>query len=158
MGGDWIRVYGWRLFTIRIGWYFFIGNRYQQSQRNHEIHILTAELVMAWNRKLPPSRRLSKSPACRSKLLLWSAISRIFFDCKVKSAAAPTCRYRARIGRKMAADAIANSVRNIDYPNFKSEVAAHARRDVYMDVWKAMYTFQHKMDRGPAPSQKHTPI
>ena len=41
--------------------------------------------------------------------------------------------------------ALAESVRQITYPNFKGSVAEHDRHDAYMAVWQAMYRFQGRV-------------
>jgi hypothetical protein len=50
--------------------------------------------------------------------------------------------YRARIDREEVAQAIAEAVRHISYPNFKATVKDRARHDAYMGVWNTMYRYQ----------------
>lgn len=51
-------------------------------------------------------------------------------------------RYRARINREQVAQAMADQVRAVTYPNFKGDVKDRDRHDAYMDVWGAMMRFQ----------------
>jgi hypothetical protein len=50
--------------------------------------------------------------------------------------------FRARIDREEVAKVVADQVRAVTYPNFKSTVAERDRHDAYMHVWDAMYSFQ----------------
>jgi hypothetical protein len=54
-----------------------------------------------------------------------------------------TLLVRARVDREQMANATADSIRNIDYKNFKSTVSDPDRHDAYLDVWSAMYAFQN---------------
>jgi hypothetical protein len=65
-------------------------------------------------------------------------IKRVFPDADIVEGAGTDYRYRARVDRKIVARAIADSVRDIRYPNFKSSVEDRSRHDAYMDVWAAM--------------------
>ena len=54
-------------------------------------------------------------------------------------------RYRAKVPREQLADAIGQMVKDIDYSNFKDEVAdkqGHGRADVYSNVWANLYELQ----------------
>lgn len=50
--------------------------------------------------------------------------------------------YRAYIARETVADAIADSLRSIDYGNFKNSVGDNALHDAYAKVWHAMGRLQ----------------
>lgn len=50
--------------------------------------------------------------------------------------------FRARIDREQVAQIMADQVRAVTYPNFKSTVRERERHDAYMGVWDAMYSFQ----------------
>ena len=69
-------------------------------------------------------------------------IERVFSEAKVEAGCGTDYRYRARIDRERVATAIADSIRGINYNNFKSTVDDSDRHDAYMDVWSAMYAFQ----------------
>lgn len=70
-------------------------------------------------------------------------IEQVFPNAEVQMGGGTDYRYRARIDRERVANAIADSIRNIDYGNFKSTVADPDRHDAYMDVWSVMYAFQN---------------
>lgn len=53
-------------------------------------------------------------------------------------------QYRARIDREEVALRMADEVRGIKYPNFKSTVNEHDRHDAYMRVWDTMFRFQEQ--------------
>lgn len=69
-------------------------------------------------------------------------IERVFPDADVQIGCGTDYRYRARIDRERVANAIADSIRKIDYGNFKSTVTDEDRHEAYMDVWSVMYAFQ----------------
>ena len=69
-------------------------------------------------------------------------IEQIFPNATVQSNVGTDYAYRARIDRNEVADAIAASIKAIEYPNFKNEVAEQNRHDAYFNVWSAMYRFQ----------------
>ena len=69
-------------------------------------------------------------------------IQRVFPGTKVEVSPKNDYRFRARLERELVAQALAESVRQITYPNFKGSVTEHDRHDAYMDVWQAMYRFQ----------------
>ena len=74
-------------------------------------------------------------------------IERVFPEAQVIEGAGTDYRYRARIPRDQVADAIAESVRNIKYGNFKNQVAEKDRHDAYFEVWRAMNRFQERPRR-----------
>jgi len=51
-------------------------------------------------------------------------------------------RYRAQVDRETVAQALADRVRQVDYPNFKDSVRDPARHAAYMRVWEVMYRYQ----------------
>ena len=63
-------------------------------------------------------------------------------------------RYRAKAPRSEIADAVAGLVRQIDYSNFKNEVAARQgkqRADRYGQVWHALYDLEEPRARNGKP-------
>jgi len=52
--------------------------------------------------------------------------------------------YRALLPRKTVADAMAQSVESIQYPNFKDSVSNPTLHDAYLKVWEAMRRLQCK--------------
>jgi hypothetical protein len=52
-------------------------------------------------------------------------------------------RYRCFIGKSRVAETVAEAVRNINYDNFKDSVNDEDRHDAYLNVWTAMYRYQH---------------
>jgi hypothetical protein len=74
-------------------------------------------------------------------------IERVFTEAKVIEGAGTDYRYRARIPRDQVANAIAESVRNINCGNFKNQVAENDRHDVHFEVWRAMNRFQESPRR-----------
>jgi hypothetical protein len=54
--------------------------------------------------------------------------------------------YRAFLPKEIVAKIMANAVREIDYPNFKSSILDKERRSkYYLDVWTAMYGMQETL-------------
>jgi len=52
--------------------------------------------------------------------------------------------YRALLPRKTVADAMAQSVESIQYPNFKDSVSNPTLHDAYLKVWEATRRLQCK--------------
>lgn len=53
--------------------------------------------------------------------------------------------FRARIGREVLAQAVSQMVRDIDYANFKNEVAVRQGKDrarTYSEVWRVLHEIQ----------------
>ncbi len=71
-------------------------------------------------------------------------IERVFLEAKVQTCGGTDYRYRARVDRERVAQVIADSVRSIEYGNFKDTVQEADRHDAYLDVWGAMYRFQRQ--------------
>ena len=69
-------------------------------------------------------------------------IERVFPDARVQVGGGTDYRYRARIDRELVAQRIADAVRSLAYPNFKSSVREHDRHDAYFRVWDAMHAYQ----------------
>jgi hypothetical protein len=53
--------------------------------------------------------------------------------------------YRSRIDRERMATVIADSIRKIDYSNFKSTVTDAHSHNSYMDACSAMFAFQDEV-------------
>ncbi len=71
-------------------------------------------------------------------------IERVFPDATVQAGGGTDYKFRARIDREHVATRIAESVRNIRYPNFKNTVEEDGRHDAYLSVWRSMYAFQRE--------------
>lgn len=69
-------------------------------------------------------------------------IEAVFPDAEVIEGGGTDYRYRARVDREQVAQAMADQVRAVTYPNFKGTVKDRDRHDAYMDVWSAMMRFQ----------------
>lgn len=69
-------------------------------------------------------------------------IERVFPDAVVTEGAGSDYRFRARVDREVVAQAVAKSVRDIKYPNFKASVKEIQRHAVLMEVWSVMCQFQ----------------
>jgi hypothetical protein len=74
-------------------------------------------------------------------------IESVFPDAQVTTTPNNDYRFRARVDREAVAAALAEAVRQINYPNFKATVKEHPRHDAYLGVWSVMNSFQSK-DRG----------
>jgi hypothetical protein len=71
-------------------------------------------------------------------------IERLFPDAVVQVGGGTDYLFRARINREEVALRIADAVREVNYPNFKSSVYENDRHDAYMGVWESMYGFQNR--------------
>jgi hypothetical protein len=71
-------------------------------------------------------------------------IENVFPKAKVIESGGTDYEYRSRIDREEVALRIADEVRGVQYPNFKSTVKEPNRHDAYMDVWQTMYGCQRK--------------
>ena len=71
-------------------------------------------------------------------------IERIFPEAVVNVTPHNDYRFRARIDREEVAQAVAASVRNITFPNFKGSVKDRKRHDAYMGVWEVMHQYQNQ--------------
>jgi hypothetical protein len=69
-------------------------------------------------------------------------IERAFPNAEVVIGRGTDYRYRARIDRSMVAKKLADSVLELDYENFKNTVMEHDRHDTYLQVWRAMFSYQ----------------
>lgn len=69
-------------------------------------------------------------------------ISRIFPDAQFQVGGGTDYPYRARLDREEVALRLADAVREIRYPNFKSEVAENDRHSAYLRVWADMAAFE----------------
>lgn len=69
-------------------------------------------------------------------------LTRVFPDAQVQVGGGTDYPYRARIDREAVAQRLAEAVRSIRYPNFKSTVQEDDRHRAYLRVWAAMAGFQ----------------
>ena len=69
-------------------------------------------------------------------------LTRVFTDAQVQVGGGTDDPYRARLDREAVALGVAEAVRNIRYPNFKSTVQEDDRHTAYLRVWAAMAGFQ----------------
>lgn len=78
-------------------------------------------------------------------------LERVFPGARVKETPDADYRYRASVPRARVAEVIADSILEIDYPNFKASVAAEdkERSSAYMNVWAAMHQSQTRAHRRP---------
>jgi hypothetical protein len=53
-------------------------------------------------------------------------------------------RFRTFLPKTVVAETIAKNVQDIEYDNFKNSVDDNDRHDAYIDVWTAMYRYQHR--------------
>ena len=75
-------------------------------------------------------------------------ITRVFPAAQIQVGGGTDYPYRARIDREEVAQRLAEAVRDIHYPNFKSRVAEGDRHDAYLRVWANMAGFQDQPNRG----------
>ena len=66
-------------------------------------------------------------------------IEAIFSDAVVLNTPSGDYKHRADIPRDQVATAIAVTIGEIDYVNFKNSVSDENRHDVYFDVWSASH-------------------
>jgi hypothetical protein len=69
-------------------------------------------------------------------------IQRVFPEAKVFTDSKADYLYRAFIGRKSVARAVAASIESIDYDNFKDSVDDDRLHVAYMNVWGVMEKLQ----------------
>ena len=74
-------------------------------------------------------------------------ITRIFPQAQVQVGGGTDYPYRARIDREEVAQRVAEAVRGIRYPNFKSTVDEEKRHEAYLQVWGEMADFQESGHR-----------
>lgn len=74
-------------------------------------------------------------------------IEAVFPDAEVIDGGGTDYAFRARVDRELVAQAMADQVRAVTYPNFKGAVRNRDRHDAYMDVWSAMMRFQEGWQR-----------
>lgn len=75
-------------------------------------------------------------------------ISRVFPTAQIQVGGGTDYPFRACINRDEVARRVAEAVRDIHYPNFKSAVAEGDRHDAYLRVWAEMAGFQDQPNRG----------
>lgn len=69
-------------------------------------------------------------------------IERVFPNVEVIEGGGTDYGFRARINREEVALVLADSIRSIDYANFKNTVKNRVRHDAYLGVWAQMYRMQ----------------
>lgn len=74
-------------------------------------------------------------------------MTRIFPQAQVQVGGGTDYLYRARIDREEVAQRVAEAVRGIRYPNFKSTVDEEKRHEAYLQVWGEMADFQESGHR-----------
>jgi hypothetical protein len=74
-------------------------------------------------------------------------IERVFPDAKVQVGGGTDYKFRARVGQKAVADAIAKQITSINYSNFKNSVAEDDRHDAYFGIWRAMMAMQRSANQ-----------
>jgi hypothetical protein len=74
-------------------------------------------------------------------------MTRIFPQAQVQVGGGTDYPYRARIDREEVAQRVAEAVRGIHYPNFKSTVDEEKRHEAYLQVWGEMADFQESGHR-----------
>lgn len=69
-------------------------------------------------------------------------IEQIVPEAQVRETPQNDYRFRAHIEREQIALAMAEAVRTITYPNFKSSIQENNRHDAYLGVWRVMHNYQ----------------
>jgi len=69
-------------------------------------------------------------------------IERGFPEAEVSETPRNDYRFRARVDREQVAQAFAEAVRSVRYPNFKDSVKEPGRHEAYLGVWEVMFRFQ----------------
>jgi len=72
-------------------------------------------------------------------------IEAVFASAKVLMTPHADYRYRALIRRQIVADAMAQCVESIEYPNFKDSVSDQLLHASYLAVWRVMRNLQQKL-------------
>lgn len=72
-------------------------------------------------------------------------IERVFPKAEVQETTQRDYRFRAMIAPARVAQALADAVMGIDYPNFKGSVHETLRHDAYMRIWSTMYGVQNTL-------------
>lgn len=80
-------------------------------------------------------------------------IERVFPAAQVAEGGGTDYAFRARIDREEVAQRMADAIRQINFPNFKNEVAEHDRHEAYFDVWRAMHRFQTEAGKKRRPAK-----
>jgi hypothetical protein len=91
-------------------------------------------------------------------------IQKIFPEARVEVGNTTDYRYRARVDRRLVADAVAAEVMRINYPNFKNSVTEKPLHAAYLRVWNAMADLQpgarqdllkiHPLSGSPFPKRR----
>jgi hypothetical protein len=74
-------------------------------------------------------------------------IESLFPDAEVTKTEDADYLYRAFLPRQLVATALADTVADIEYTNFKNSVVDRNLHDAYMSVWTIMYSFQRTLAR-----------
>ncbi|CAL1240624.1 hypothetical protein [Candidatus Methylocalor cossyra] len=85
----------------------------------------------------------AKTPGClvvRARRM--ADIARVFPDAEIVAGAGTDYHYRAEIPREIVAQAVADRILAIDYPNFKNSVKEKRLHSVYEKVWGVMMGLQ----------------
>jgi len=69
-------------------------------------------------------------------------IKAVFPDADIMETPDADYRFRAFLPRNTVAARLADIVSDIDYPNFKGSVKQHWRHDLYMKVWRILFSAQ----------------
>ena len=77
-------------------------------------------------------------------------IQEVFPSAKVFTDSNADYLFRTVIIRDEVAAAVADSIRHIDYDNFKNSVASQSLHDAYLDVWRTMRHLQDTMSQTKA--------
>lgn len=87
-------------------------------------------------------RRSTENLLVRSRIA--GHLEALFPHAEVVTTPRADYRYRSYINREEVADAVAASVRNIDYDNFKNSVPDVELHEAYFRFWLTMCNLQHK--------------
>lgn len=72
-------------------------------------------------------------------------IENVFGDVEVIETDNSDYRFRAFLPREMVANAVWNSLMDVDYTNFKDSVKENRRHDAYLGVWDVMRRLQDEL-------------
>jgi hypothetical protein len=70
-------------------------------------------------------------------------IKTVFPEAEVSETPEADYRFRAFLPRRIVAARLADVVNDIDYPNFKGSVGQHWRHELYMKVWRILFSAQN---------------
>ena len=78
-------------------------------------------------------------------------LERVFPEAEVEVSPRNDYRFRARLPRERVAQAMAEAIRCLAYPNFKGSVPDPRRHDAYLEVWSALHAWQEREGRRDRP-------